>query len=218
MTSQLQQKMHDISAYDQRRTGKEFYQTFDLESYYSLSMINMIINGKRGAELELKKLLARCLNIYCQNTYDYSDVNGAMLTDLLNQWQHKTGAHITYATLAQFVARGERNIQESFEKHTATTNDVFDVLCYGFMDLKRTENSFTNTVDAYRELQRRLMRAEIGDGVHTRTIEEVSQETGIAVTDLKDLPSVCHDSKKFLQVYQALVNIQKPYVIVIEKK
>lgn len=213
MTSQMLQKMHEISARDQRRTTRDFYLTFDLERYYSPSMIHMIISGKRNAELKFKEFLARCLNIYYQNTDDYSDVNGTMLAELQYQWERKTGMRITYETLARFAAPNSRNIKSAFENHTETTNDLFDVLFYGFMDLKRTENSFTNTVDAYLELQRRLMRAEIGDGVHTRSIEDIAKATGIATTDLEDLPSVCKDSKKFLRVYQALVSIQQPYIV-----
>lgn len=213
MTSQMLKKLQEVSAHDQRRTTQDFYQTFDLDRYYSPSMIHMIISGKRNAQLQFKEFLARCLNIYDQNTDDYSDVNGTMLAELQYQWERKTGARITYETLARFAAPNSRNIKSAFERHTETTNAIFDVLFYGFMDLERNENSYTNTVTSYLELKRRLMRAEIGDGVHTRTLEEVAEEAKLDAKDLADLPDVCKDSKKFLQVYQGLVRIQKPYVV-----
>lgn len=88
---------------------------------------------------------------------------------------------------------------------------MYDVLTLDLYSEKRDINTIFNNVQAYRELDRRLMRAQIGDGTRIYTLYEIAEKTGLSLDTLEHLEKACHSFDEYAKTYEALVKIQMPY-------
>lgn len=210
-------KIKENEKKDSRKNLADFYNTFSLDSVFSKPMASFVLNGKRKTQNHqfVMSFLSKCISIYSEHTKDYVHCS-TTVHDLYENYNatHFIGVipeRLQVATGRELAAikRAINNKPESLNKKA--TNDVRDTLKYDFINPKKSADNIFNNVASYKELDRRLMRAQIGDGTNIKTIYDVSQETGISIDVLDDLSQACRHKDDYLDVYQKLVDLGVPY-------
>lgn len=213
----LMDKIKENEKKDSRKNLADFYNTFSLDSVFSKPMASFVLNGKRKTQNHqfVMSFLSKCISIYSEHTKDYVHCS-TTVHDLYENYNatHFIGVipeRLQVATGRELAAikRAINNKPESLNKKA--TNDVRDTLKYDFINPKKSADNIFNNVASYKELDRRLMRAQIGDGTNIKTIYDVSQETGISIDVLDDLSQACRHKDDYLDVYQKLVDLGVPY-------
>lgn len=207
-------RLYKINKKDIRSNFADFYITFDLEYYYTKSMFSYILNGKREAgSPKVKTFLNNCLSIYDEHTKNYADAQPP-LQELLNQYNSTHDFFVTAEVLQGVVDREVTAIKRALktDDNSKTANDVRDVLTYDLIiPPKRDIQYIFNSLKGYRELKKRLMRAQIGDGQKTYTVEEIANKTNVDLDTLNHLYKACHKKDDFEKVYQSLIQAQENY-------
>lgn len=213
----LMDQILENSQKDSRKTFADFYNTFDLDDICSKSMANFVLRGKRKIDNHqiVMSFLSKCITIYREHTKDYVHC----LTSTHDLYMNYNVTHIRgiiperlQASTGRELAAIKRAINdESKSINKKATNDVRDALLLDLINSKRSFDNLFNNVIAYKELDRRLMRAQIGDGTKLKTIYDVAQETKISTDILENLEKVCRHQDDFNNVYRKLVELQVPY-------
>lgn len=206
-------KLYEINKKDIRANFADFYVTFDFEFYYTKSMISYILNGKREAGSDkFKKFLENCIVVYGEHARNYNDLEPS-IKELLDQYNKTHEYFVTPETLQGIVNREVTAIKRALSLNDAskTANDVRDVLTFNLINSNRDLDNIFNNLEAYRELEKRLMRAQIGDGQTIYSIQDISDQSEIDVDILNNLYKACHHKKDFENVYEKLVSLQKNY-------
>ena len=203
----------EISELDLRHNFTDFYFTFDLDNFYSKPAVNMIMTGKKENE-SFNAFLERCLKIYRTQTNDYSS-RASLLPQKFKEYNETHIMPLTFEKLADSLNSDASTINRIIRSQTPskTANNIYDVLSMDLFNYDRSAKTIFNNVSAYNELKKRIMRAEIGDGKTTKTLEDVAKESGIELEILNHLEKVCKDDNLYLDTYQKLVDVQLDYVI-----
>lgn len=205
-------KLKEIRGLDSRHTYAEFFFTFDLDNFYTDSMVYLIMSGKRRAKKEhFSEFLTRCLQVYENNTKDYSYYGAEQLTFIKKEFEKRHKVHVTNDMLSRYIGYNPTLISIALSGKGKFLPDVWDCLSLDLLPTKRAANSFIENVGSYKELQRRLMRAEIFDGNKILTVKNVADETGIPLETLKHLDTACHDVDTYKDVYSKLVSFTPEY-------
>lgn len=213
----LMDKIKENEKKDSRKNLADFYNTFSLDSVFSKPMASFVLNGKRKAKNHqfVMSLLSKCISIYSEHTKDYVHCS-TTVQDLYENYNVTHSIGLIPERLQVATGRELRAIKyaitdkpESLNKKA--TNDVFDTLKHDFINPKKSADNIFNNVAAYKELDRRLMRAQIGDGTNIKTVYDVAQETGISLDVLEDLSQACRHKDDYLDIYQKLVDLGVPY-------
>lgn len=213
----LMDKIKENEKKDSRKNFADFYNTFSLDSVFSKPMASFVLNGKRKTQNHqfVMSFLSKCISIYSEHTKDYVHCSTSVrdlyknynVTHLIRVIPERLQAATGRELLA--IKRAVNNKPGSVNKKA--TNDVRDALKYNFINSKQSADNIFNNVAAYKELDRRLMRAQIGDGTNIKTVYDVAQETGISIDVLEDLSQACRHKDDYLDVYQKLVDLGVPY-------
>ncbi|HIY92057.1 MAG TPA: hypothetical protein H9820_03815 [Candidatus Companilactobacillus pullicola] len=213
----LMDQIQENKKMDSRKNFADFYNTFNLDSLFSKPMADFILNGKRKAKNHqlVMSFLSKCITIYREHTKDYVHCSTSV-HDLYENYNvtHEVGIipeRLQAATGREMavVKRAINNNPKSINNQA--TNDVRDTLSYDLINSKYSVDNIFNNVIAYKELDRRLMRAQIGDGTNIKTIYDVSQKTGISIDVLEGLSQACRHKDDYLDVYQKLIELSIPY-------
>lgn len=213
----LMDQIQENKKRDIRKDLTDFYNTFNLDSVFSKPMADFILNGKRKAKNHqlVMSFLSKCITIYREHTKDYVHCSTSVHDLYVNyNVTHEVGIipeRLQTATGRELAAvrRAINNAPKSVNQQA--TNDVRDALSYDLINSKCSVDNIFNNVVAYKELDRRLMRAQIGDGINIKTIYDVSQETGISIDVLENLTQACRHKDDYLDVYQKLIELSIPY-------
>lgn len=206
-------ELMEISELDLRHNFTDFYFTFDLDTFYSKPGVNMIMTGKKENE-SFSAFLERCLAIYRTQTKDYSSF-AKMLPRKFKEYNETHMIPLTFEKLADSLNSDASTINRIIRSETPskTANSIYDVLSMDLFNYDRSAKTIFNNISAYNELKKRVMRAEIGNGQSTKTLEDVSKETEIELDVLNHLEKVCKDDELYLDTYQKLVDVQLDYNI-----
>ena len=202
---------------DSRKNFADFYNTFDLDNIFSKPVANFVLNGKREVKNQqaVMSFLSKCISIYREHTRDYVHFSTST-HDLYEEYNltHEIGIipeSLQVSTGREVLAINRAISDDEKSINAKATNDVRDALELDLISPKRSLDSIFNNVMAYQELDRRLMRAQIGDGLNIKTIYDVSQETKIPTDMLENLSLACHHKDDFENVYAKLTELQIPY-------
>lgn len=209
----LLDQLNRISDLDIRRTFSSFYATFDLDNYYSSSMIHLILSGKRQPRnREFLVFLSRCISIYESFTSDYTVATPDKLQQMKAEFEEAHETEITIDTLKKYVDGNLGVLREALNRrHNQYSNDFYDLFKLNMIELQRTPNSMTNNLYMYHALENQIMRAMIADGTKLLTKMEVARIADIDVKILDHPEIACRDAKLYTEVYAKLINAQQDY-------
>lgn len=213
----LMEQLLENSQKDSRKNFADFYNTFDLDKVFSKPMANFVLNGKREPKNApvIMSFLSKCISIYRENTKDYVHYQ-EKTSELYENYNltHEVGIipeRLQTSTGRELLAIKRAISDDEKGINAKATNDVRDALKFDLISTQRSLDELFNNVTAYRELERRLMRAQIGDGTTIKTIYDISQESGLDSDLLENLSKACHHKEDFENTYQKLVNLQQVY-------
>lgn len=211
-TLHFTEKLAEIKQHDPRKGFTDFYYTFDLDKLYTSGMVYLIMSGKREARNKsFLPFLDRCLTVYASNVKDYSHIAAGNLKYELKKFEDRHQVHLTNDQLAHFTNYNPSAIGRALNGKGDSIPSLWDLLTLDLLPLERNAQNIFVNLDSYYELQKRLMRAEIGDGERTLTSIEISDLSGISQEIIEDLSLACHSIEKYADTYQRLVNLQKDY-------
>lgn len=210
-------KITENAKKDSRKNFADFYETFDLNNVFSKPMANFVLSGKREAKNQkvVMNFLSRCVSIYQAQTQDYSNPT-VSTKEMFDNYNYNHSYGITAERLQESTGRELLAIKRAITDNpksinSKSTNDVRDALKYDLIHHKRSLDKIFENVPAYKELERRLMRVEVGNGLEFLTVYDIADETGIEVEVLQDLSKACHHKDDYENVYDKLVKLQKAY-------
>lgn len=207
-------KLARIADKDYRRTFADFYFTFDLSDYYTPSMVHLLMAEKRKPiNRDFLPFLERCLSIYDNNTTDYSIIADTQLRAEEKKFETANKVRITPELLGNVVSYNITLVKKAINGQGRMRNDVYDAVSKNLVTVNRDENSYTSTVDAYNELVRRIMRAQIYDGTKIITNAEIAQNSGISIDILETPEIACHNALTYHDTYKRLVESTPAYAI-----
>lgn len=213
----LMEQLLENSQKDSRKNFADFYNTFDLDNVFSKTMANFVLNGKREPKNApaIMSFLSKCISIYREHTKDYLHYQ-EKTSDLFENYNltHEIGIipeRLQASTGRELLAIKRAISDDEKSINAKATNDVRDALKFDLISTQRALDGLFNNVVAYRELERRLMRAQIGDGTMIKTIYDISQESGLDIDILENLSKACHHKDDFENIYQKLVELQQAY-------
>lgn len=211
----LIKQLEEVRKKDERRTFAEFYLTFDLDDYYSSSMVHLLMSGKRQPRnMKILDFLERCIQIYDQYTDNYVMATPDALSAMLVQTEERYEMELSIDTLRRQIHGNNAVILGALKKkHNQFSNDLYDLFDHQLFEKRRTPDSMTNTVDAYQELLNRIMRDAIADGTKILTKREIAERSQVDLEILEHPEVACHDAKLYMEVYEKLVLAQQDYAI-----
>lgn len=206
-------ELMSISEQDLRHNFTDFYFSFDLDNFYSKPSINAIMVGKKE-DPKFNNFLSKCLKIYKLHTENYNS-KAKTLEKTFKKYNTTHMIPITYEKLANALNSDATTIARVIRSNVSskTANSILDVLEMDLFNNQRSAKMIFNNMNAYVEISRRIMRAEIGDGVEVQNLEQISKNTNIDINNLKHPETLCKDDMLYLDSYQKLIDIQKTYNI-----
>lgn len=204
-------ELMSISELDLRHNFTDFYFSFNLDSFYSKPSINAIMTGK-NENPKFSKFLSRCLEIYKSHTKDYNE-KAKTVEKVFKNYNMTHMIPVTYERLANALDSDATTIARVIRSKTSskTANNILDVLEMDLFNARPSAKMIFNNMSAYVGITRRIMRDEIGNGIETRSLEEVSKDTKIKLEDLKHPENLCKDDMLYLDSYQKLIDNQQDY-------
>lgn len=204
-------ELMSISELDLRHNFTDFYFSFNLDSFYSKPSINAIMTGKTKNP-KFSKFLTKCLKIYKSHTKDYNE-KAKTIEKVFNNYNLTHMIPVTYERLANALDSDATTIARVIRSKVSskTANNILDVLEMNLFNTRSSAKMIFNNMSAYVEITRKIMRDEIGNGIDTRSLEEVSKDTGIKFEYLRHPEKLCKDAMLYLDCYQKLIDNQQDY-------
>lgn len=200
-----------ISELDLRHNFTDFYFSFNLDSFYSKPSINAIMTEKTKNP-KFSKFLTKCLKIYKSHTKDYNE-KAKTIEKVFNNYNLTHMIPVTYERLANALDSDATTIARVIRSKVSskTANNILDVLEMNLFNTRSSAKMIFNNMSAYVEITRKIMRDEIGNGIDTRSLEEISKDTGIKFEYLRHPEKLCKDAMLYLDCYQKLIDNQQDY-------
>lgn len=204
-------ELMSISELDLRHNFTDFYFSFNLDSFYSKPSINAIMTEKTKNP-KFSKFLTKCLKIYKSHTKDYNE-KAKTIEKVFNNYNLTHMIPVTYERLANALDSDATTIARVIRSKVSskTANNILDVLEMNLFNTRSSAKMIFNNMSAYVEITRKIMRDEIGNGIDTRSLEEISKDTGIKFEYLRHPEKLCKDAMLYLDCYQKLIDNQQDY-------
>ena len=210
--SNFTEQLKTIRQHDLRHTYMEMFYTFELDTFYSPSMVHLIMTGKRDSRnSEFMNFLSRCVTVYNNNTKDYSHISEEQMNSELKKLEDERDIYISTELLARQISYTTTGIASALRGKGIFVPDVWDTLNLGLIPHSNNSDSIFENIHAYNKIVRKLMRAEISDGTKILTPYDLADLTGIDPSVLENIDLVCHDAKRYIDTYDKLSEITKPY-------